>query len=230
MVSIFIFASCERDGNFTSENAKSKNKQDEYLIDFYESQTFNRMKLSDWFEVDCIITKERVHYVLNENNINVPIINLKIENIQGKFIGIIEALSYKKPNGVTDFNILLRNFEKFDFNTKTGSISLIDINENLLYLKTKILNEKIINVTPYVTFHNEYSRTRHPRHPMDTNGDGNVTFSECYSYANAACQTDPECYAMCYLAGDAAGWVISGMGPLCQAAIAAACVVTAWNN
>jgi hypothetical protein len=233
MISILIFVSCEKDDNFISEDSNNQiytkmNLKNKYLTDFYKSETFNKMSLSSWFKADYSITKEKVYYILNENGVSVPIINLKIENSQGDTIGIIEALSYKNKKGITDYNILLRNFENFDFNKLTGSISLIDINSNLKYLNAKVLNKEIVRIIPYIQFQN--ASTNAKEHPMDTNGDGNVTFSECYAYANAACQTDPDCYTMCYLIGDAAGWVATGTGPLCQAAIASACVVTAWNN
>ncbi|MCO6173519.1 hypothetical protein NHF50_00520 [Flavobacterium sp. NRK F10] len=211
-----------------SDALKSNYFEENYFLDFYNSETFNSTDFSKWFGIsDFELTTSRIVYVKNDSGIDIPVINIVLEDNAGKIIGMLEAISYINNNGNTDFNILLRNYILFDFNNYTGNISLIDLNEDIDYLSANIVNNEIIEIIPNINFVvNEIGKT----HPMDTDGDGNVTFSECYANANSACQTDPECYTMCYFVGDAVGWVVTNMGPLCQYAISTACLVTAWRN
>ncbi len=234
---LFSVISCENEKILDTKSSNSEklftknnsNEEEEYLANFYNSNTYKSLDFSTWLKTEnYTIFAERIVYTKNDLGDDVPVVNIAIQNENNKVIGFIEAVSYINQEGIIDFNILLRNFSSYDFENQTGIITLIDVNEKLEYLSTEIIDGVIIEVNPNIEFTNINSSSK--RHPMDKNGDGNVTFSECYAYTNAACQTDPECYTLCYLGGDAIGWVVTGAGPLCQYAISSACVVTAWNN
>jgi len=228
LIPIFVLIqSCENnDINFSEDNFSSE----AYLNKFYNSRSYNNLNLNSRFEATNINAKEsQITFIKNEQNIDVPIINIFIKNNAGILIGKIEAVSFVDKKGNTDFNILLRNYEKFNINKKKGSITLTDITENFVFAKASIRNGEI---TKRISFNNPnkfLSKTHRTTSPMDLDGDGNITWSECYKYANDACQTDTGCYSMCYFFSDAVGWVVSGAGPLCQGAIASVCVVTAWR-
>jgi hypothetical protein len=221
---IFIQSCGSDDLNLPKENFSYKI----YLNKFVNSNSYKNLILDSIFESTNYIAEDaKISFIKNEMNVDVPIINIYIKNHKNILIGKIEAVSFIDEYGNIDFNILLRNFEKFDFNQNNGSITLIDITENFKFVKANIKNDKVIKRISYNNPKEFLLKTQ--KHPMDINGDGNVIWSECYKHANDACQTDAGCYAMCYFLSDAVGWVVSGAGSLCQGAIATACVVTSWK-
>lgn len=217
----------------TTSKITAQNDNDQIILDkLFNSETYLNSDLKKWFTADdgINLTDYRISIRQNEDGVDVPIITIIIRNDSGTVIGSLEAISYKDNNEVLNFNILLRNFEKMDLVNGTGNIYMTDLNEGYTYANATIENKSLVNVETYksLTGKNSISLTA-KRKPADLNGNGDVTFAECYMYMNQAIQSNPTTYTLCYFVGDAIGWVITEWGPLCQYSVAASCVViSAW--
>jgi hypothetical protein len=219
--------------NKSTNKIVAQNDTDQIILDkLFGSETYLNSDLKKWFINDngINLTDYRISIKQNEDGVNVPIITLIIRDDSETVIGSLEAISYKDNNEVLNFNILLRNFEKMDLVNGTGNIYMTDLNEGYTYADATIENKNLVSVETYksLTEKNSISLTA-KRRPGDLNGNGDITFAECYMYMNQAIQSNPTTYTLCYFVGDAIGWVVTGWGPLCQYSVAASCVViSAW--
>ncbi len=214
--------------NKTASKIVAQNENDQKVLDqLFNSETYLNSDLQKWFtnNQSFNLTDYRVSSKPNEDGVDVPIITLIIRNDGGNVIGSLEAIGYKNADQVINFNILLRNFEKLDLSTGNGSVSLTDLNESITYASGIIENKKLVRVENYTTPNSSTLPSTSKRKPADLNGNGDVTFSECFMFMNQAIQSNPDTYTLCYFVGDAIGWVVTGWGPLCQYSVAASCVV-----
>lgn len=233
---ITLFVSCDSNDEITqveevqsSITTLSRSSDNDYLNELISSPTYNGMDLSNYFSenLSTIIdtSKFKIAYLENENNEEIPMISLPIfKSTDNKLVGSLDAVRQIDSIGNIDYVILFRNFEEMDFDSGSGEVFLVDVNLDYKYVTFTIEEYEIMEVVPHGDFIDESELDYSKVNPFDTNGDGNVTFSECYFTANSACGGDPECYTVCYGIGDAAGWVITTAGPLCQSSIALACV------
>lgn len=193
-------------------------------------------------------TKATVNYS-DDGNKTVKL-NIPQFNSNGILIGSLEAIKkatstyFKLPND-NNYFMNYRDFLKFDFNSLTGYIDFYDCNYDNYKFNSIIYSNGISKsynfiscpksiLTKYqglIEFNSNSInslKTAGKRVPCDSNGNGNVSFSECYSCFNGSCASNPTCYTMCYGAGDVLGWVSPAPGiPMCQVSIGLACVYIA---
>lgn len=153
--------------------------------------------------------------------------NFDLENLEGeiKLIDlnydshIINELDYEKGvNKSATFNLI----PQFVLN-KYANI----IEKNSKYLLEKnnsLILDQIDNIkTGKGKLSSAISSAKHV--PCDYSGNGDLSFSECYRCFNSACQTNSDCYTLCYGIGDAIGWVASRPHiPYCQTSIGISCI------
>ena len=210
--------------------------------DFVMSKDFTKNSFINVKKFD--LTKAFVNY--SEDDYKTPKINLPVFDLKGKLLGSLEAVKkssstyIKLPNDNSYF-IMFRDFNNFNFETLTGKILMYDNNyDNYLfntinYEKGNSISYNFVNCpieikekySDIISFNSSnLSKLPGRKVPCDSNGNGNVSFSECYFCFNGACSSNPTCFTMCMGIGDAAGWTALGF-PHCQASIGLACVYIA---
>ena len=224
----------------------TENKEDYLIHEFLKSNDFQRNQLMSYKLID--FERSSVYYLNDEKD--KPIINI-IFTDAAKIIGSVEAIKNESekillPNNGKYF-MVYRDYTTFDFNDMSGSIKLFDLNyDNHFFgygeLNSGLLNASFFNPMPSNIL-NKYEKVlainrtnlntpnkktlsgKSESILCDGNGNGNVSFSECYKCFNNACGSSETCIVMCYLIGDGAGWSISPVKiPWCQTSIAAACI------
>jgi hypothetical protein len=223
LITLTLVSSCNKDDRNESIN------EENYISQFFLSKSFIETDFEkELNERSLTFSNTFIKYTTNEKNISVPVVYSFIYSGK-KLVGAIEGVRFNKSLNSSNFNILLRDFSKYNAKEASGSIILRDLTEAIDFFSMEINNGEVVKVNSFIDSNNNSESLETRNHPMDTNKDGNVTFSECYKYANNACSNDPDCFTLCYGVGDAAGWVLGGF-PQCQAAMGAACVYTAAVN
>lgn len=203
----------------------------------YTNNTFLNVKKFD-------ITKAKISY--SQDNFKTPKIYLPLLNSSNVLIGSLEivkkaTLKLKLPNDGNYF-IMYKDFTNFDFKSLNGTISMYDNNydnylfNTIYYSKgnptshtfVKCPQEILQKYSDIITYNSNAITSNKFNGLCDSNHNGNVSFSECYFCFNGSCASNPDCYTLCYGAGDVLGWTISGAGfPLCQGSIGLACIYIA---
>lgn len=221
---------------------------DPLIMEFIQSKDYQFNELLSCKSIDY--DKSRVSYV--DEDINKPVITLVFQK-NGQIIGSIEAIknsneNIKLPNSGSFF-MIYRDFEQLDFTEFNGEIELIDLNyDNYIIGNAELVSGRVTNSVynpisqdllgkykdliidnrTYFESKKDLVKTGETSKSQtlcDSNNNGDISFGECYRCFNTACQSQEMCYTMCYLIGDAAGWVISPLSiPWCQTSIAASCI------
>lgn len=190
-----------------------------------------------------------IHLVLKKNDKIVAIVdaikntnkNISLPN-DGKYFMLFRDVSN------FDFNTLAGNIKIIDLNYDSHVINQLSYNKgvnvssrfnalpisilkkyenviikNKVYLSTKNKNSVSNLNKAYKMSYSSNNLTPPKVVPCDANHNGDLSFSECYACMNGACQTNSDCYTLCYGLGDVVAWVTTGI-PYCQASIGAACI------
>lgn len=233
--SISIFISCLKD-------SETNTPQEILIKDFinspdYKSNSFLR-------NLNLNFTDAKLFYV--ESDKSKPVIDIPIFNC-GDLIGVLEVIKNNNLNILLPNNghyfMLYKDFSNFDFNTGTGEIKLNDLNyDNLTFnqinyikgiyarhdfkgIPDTILKKYNNLIEKNKLYFSQKSKLNNLKSQLlcDENGNGNLSFSECYKCFNNSCASTAQCYTLCYGIGDVAGWVL-GSYPVCQASIGASCI------
>jgi hypothetical protein len=237
-----IFATILLTCNLTFSQSKLTDEEMKMITNFINSPdyTSNNFLSSKKFDT----SKAKISY--SEDGFKTPNIYLPLFNKSNMLIGSLEivkkeTLKLKLPNEGGYF-IMYRDFTNFDFTSLSGKIAMYDNNyDNYLfntinYSKGKSTSYLFVNCPTeilekydsIITYnHNVLERNKY-NGLCDTNHNGNLSFSECYSCFNGSCASNPECFTLCYGIADTLGWVSPAPGiPMCQASIGVACVYLA---
>lgn len=234
--------------SFSLENLlkTSQLKEDDLISMVVHSSEFSLNPLVTGKIVD--LTKSSVSY--NEGDKGKPVVTIVLLN-ENEVVGSVEAIpikdeNFKLPNDAKYF-MLYRDFTEFDSSLLSGNINFYDMNYDnhhigeIIYDKKIATKVKIQGLTAEIKF--KYNKIIHSNSLYlksksstkmaiasseynglcDGNGNGNLSFAECFSCFNQSCATMPECFTLCFGIGDTFSWVVLGM-PYCQAAITASCV------
>jgi hypothetical protein len=182
------------------------------------------------------------------------VINIPFSD-NGSFKGVVQAiplpasLSNVLP-GNEHYLIVLLDYKAYDTISKTGNIKLRDLNyDGYVPVELSVINGTISNLTTLnmpEALKEKYSSLLKKKdlgnpifqggseqakattgHYCDTNGNGNVTFGECFSCLSVACAGNQQCAILCALVNVGGTWMI-GL-PACTASMAASCVwISIW--
>ncbi len=253
LLGIILF-SCSKENELVVENSIQNKivlengiiKENILVTEYRNSSDFKNNNLLK--NTDFDFSKSEIIYI--DNNINLPI--LKIPTfLNGNLVGVLDVIKNKNskiflPNN-NEYFVMYRDFSKFNFKNNSGQIIFKDLNyDNLtfnnitynkgVYLKNYFTKTPISTLEKYndVLYKNKLflktikNNQLAKRLPCDGNGNGNLSFSECYSCFNSSCASSPDCYTLCYGIGDVLGWVSPAPGlPMCQGSIAASCIYLA---
>jgi hypothetical protein len=193
--------------------------------------------------------KPEIHVVLKKNNKIVAIIdaikntnvNIELPN-NGKYFMLHRDLSnfdLVKLDG--EIKLVDLNYDNHVFNLLTYSkgannralvypvpqrvlnkyADIISKNHKYFVAKKLLIQAREQDGRGYVNQKIMFASTS--KVPCDLNRNGNLSFSECFMCMNGACQTNSDCYLLCYGIGDVIGWV-GFRFPHCQASIGTACI------
>jgi hypothetical protein len=224
----------------------SQQLSDSLIQEFLNSQDFYDYVHLTQLQLAGTINYEKCSVSFIENDTSMASITIVYFN-NGELSYTIEA--HRKLNGNillprgAKYFMLLRDFHNYNASTGNGSITLYDLNyEEHPYLQANLENGSITETTftplpesilshyesisswnlDYIQSLSEEERVA--KRVCDLNGNGNITFSECYTCFNRACAADPNCNTHCYLFGDVVGWVTIPGYPMCQTSIALSCI------
>jgi len=138
----------------------------------------------------------------------------------GVQVAIIEAVDLETlgylPQGDT-YALNLIDCVDFDFNSKTGNVRMIDLNYNyFLHSNITIKNDVILEWEAIALAYDDNEKLKSPNGVYslcDSNGNNNISFSECYKCGVDAISADGFSLLVCAIAS-----------PHCLGSLAAACV------
>lgn len=221
---------------------------DPLIMEFIMSKDFQTNELLSCKTIDY--DKSNVMY-FNDSKLK-PIITVVFSE-NGRIIASVEAIknyneNIKLPNENKYF-MLYRDFERFDFNSLSGTIRMHDLNyDNWLFSRGEIFGNEVIKADYFPVQNNilykyddvisenlNYINKRKfddekiiesKAAPLlcDANNNGNISYSECYSCFNEACKQSEMCSILCYFIGDYIGQKVFPRIPMCQTSISAACI------
>jgi hypothetical protein len=225
MISAVFFA-CSKNSSELDEI------QDPVVLKFLSSETFARFK-------NTIESKGKISYkeiksgILKYGNEEISVLGIPLFS-KGKKVGIIEVIDLKSseylPNG-DSYALNLVDMTNFNLQTSTGRISMYDLNYDcFLHSKFEVKNNLIKSFTSNdlpIPLLNKYKRGSRlkgapspdkDKHlpPFDDNGNGDISFTECYKGINEAIDRDGFSSFVCDV--PIAGWAS------CWASVSAACV------
>lgn len=192
-----------------------------YLTALTESNVFKESKVFNKNHVD--LTRSTVTY-LESIDSDLPILSVLIAE-EEKIEGIVEGFKVPKDerhrtySGKDEYLLMYKDYSDFDFKTISGKLRLYDVN-----FSDKLIAEAIIEKGSVIKM-NTYGNPKLKNIqaiPCDTNGNGNLGYSECTDCFHDACENDPECNELCLWA-DVAGILVTGAFAGCSDAILIAC-------
>lgn len=218
-----IFMACSKD------NSEIDAIQDPVIVKFLESKTFLRAKTTIE-SYGTIAYNEIQSGIINHGELKISVIGIPIfEN--GVKIGVVEAVDLKTdkflPYG-DSYALNYENIKKFDLKTLTGTIEMADLSydnyvHSVIEVKNNLIKSYKYNLMP-LALKSKYMAISNPNKLKslkaevlcDGNGNGNVSWGECYHCLKEAIDANGYSQAVCDI--PIAGWVS------CPASVAAACV------
>jgi lipopolysaccharide export LptBFGC system permease protein LptF len=243
-----VFIACQKNQAENSELQipdKFSSVEKKMITQFLNSSEYSRVAkatFKDFGKLD--LTNSSIDYV--ENNQNKPVLNLVFMS-SNKVRGFLQVIPIKKsidnvlPNN-EHYAMLLVNYKKYNTDSKTGDIELVDLNyDNFLAASLKVNNASIEEIkgndmpTDILT---KYSSLKKKAdlgnpiyslssvvHPCDKNGNGNIGFGECMSCMTSACNGEPTCAVFCAIVNVAG--IGTSTGGQCTISMLAACTYIA---
>lgn len=226
ILTVLVVISCNREGS-TEEilNPKIENLLNSKTLARHSSfiNSFGDIKKDKILYQEIII--ENVSY----DYFNVPLYK------NGEEIAYLEIAKIKNtqflPNN-DEYLINLVDKSKYDRINKIGKIEMYDVNyDNYKHSTIIAKNDKIVDWNSKglsKNLRNKYSKIINPkkrlnlaaRHLCDYNGNGNISFSECYSCIDNAIETNATSSTICWAAqfwGPRASW--------CGVSVAVSCSI-----
>jgi len=209
-------------------------KMNPVVVEFINSKTFLRVK-SDIEAYGAINYKEIMSGTVTYDTLKISVIGVPVFN-NGKKTGILEVVDLKTdkylPHG-DSYAMNFVNVRNFDLKTLTGELEMIDMNyENFIHSNFQIEQNSIISckyhglptaqVERYKQFNNpNKAKSLKSQQLCDSNGNGNVSFTECYKclsdaidangFSKFICDTPIAGWASCWASKSAACVYISAM-------------------
>ena len=171
----------------------------------------------------------------------------------GVFEGVIQAIRIPAElNNVLPGNehyiMILYDYREYDTSDKTGDIKLVDLNYDdwvplemtvasgvITNLNTYFMPDSIVEKYSYLLkkkdlgnpIYSEENDYELKTHFCDQNGNGNVTFGECFRCMASACFGNQQCAILCGITNFAGQWLIGTQ--TCSVSIATSCVwISIW--
>jgi len=163
----------------------------------------------------------------------------------GGFDGVIQAILLPSQyNNVLPGNehyiMILYDYRAYDSSDKTGNIKLVDLNYDdwvpiemtvasgvMTNLNTQFMPDSIVAKYSYLLKKKDlgnpiYNEETNKAHPCDTNGNGNVSFGECFTCLAGNCFGNQSCATLCGIINIAGQFLIGVQA--CTVSMAASCV------
>lgn len=209
IVALALFNACD----MTQEIAPSESPE---INQFLSSSTFQRVKpsIAKYGDVDLSHIK---HEVLNKDQVKISTFRIPLTK-NGQHVGTIIAVDLKSK-GFLPFDdtyaVNLENYSNFNQKSQTGIVEMIDLNyDNYVHSKINIVNNKITKwegngLSPEIRV--KYAKLRKgnkssPKtYTCDTNRNGDISFSECYSCVKQSIELDGTTSFVCDI--PIGGWI-----------------------
>ena len=221
---------------FVSTNNKLSARQGIPSINaFISSDTYLRHK--NFIEANGQMDLDNMQYKkinVNEQNYDLFIIPITNEN---QIIAKLEVLDLKGTNYLPNndkFALNYADLSNYDLNTDNGTIKLYDLNfDNFLHSQISVSNGIFTSYNSTglsQDLKDKYSSVANKNPPQnvscDGNGNGDVSFSECYKCISVAIQMNSLSISICEI------FHVSGLPwwGSCEMSTAAACVVISATN
>ncbi len=141
----------------------------------------------------------------------VPVLYIQfagVYNGKKKVVGQLQAIKVREDYSGLPRNgrylMLFKDLRQFNADNSSGTIRVYDLNyDEYLSGEAVVNNWTVNNYTPFPVpdqVSAKYNLTGRAAHPCDANGNGNVTFGECFSCMMGACMRDTECRTLCLIA------------------------------
>ncbi len=203
------------------------------LIQEFENSTdfsfLNQNPLVSRYEL-----KEGGAYVKYEDQTSKPVIFVPMQFRDTKMLaGYFEAAkaktSYTQIPNKGKYFVIWRDYSQFNFDAQAGTIDYYDANYD--YYLSGTVHITPSGFTSWITYdmpediRRKYNHGISPgpdktliekTHPCDLDKNGDVTFGECYKCIRDACNSNPDCMAICDF-----------FGPLCRSQIRISCAIIA---
>jgi len=216
-------------------------QEKEALINQFKSSPEFERVLKDFGTLgEADFSNAAVNYI--EANGKYPYGTLKFQT-EGKTIAVLEFVPVPEkldrvlPNN-DRYAMQLIDFRKFDANAGNGMIESYDLNyDNGRIAEIAVENRKLARFEVFEITEEIMQKykgliplagaTEEERkaHLCDYNGNGNLSFAECYKCTKTICHGDPECDFLCTLLNYAGSYV--GAPKACHLSFAASCIVIA---
>lgn len=159
--------------------------KEEYVNRFLESSKsetiINKLKNYGTFDKnDCTL----ISRVLEEENLNILTFKIMSRNNVAGYLQVIEK-------GNLWFHQFI-SLASYSFEVNSGKVIYYDLVQNTTTMTMVVKNDKLIESIPGNSNYGNQSQgvISSKLNPMDTNKDGNVSFSECYKVVNDAIDAD----------------------------------------
>ena len=242
---LFIFISlilfnCDNSEGIIQNDLAFKNQ---IIQNFINSEDFTKSKYGNY-----PINKELTTFsILELEDKKIPVITVFFGNGNENYLGYLQSFkltekeSKKKalPNN-RDYVMAYTDFSNFNMKTKTGKITVCDVNyDNSIFYSANFNNNTIEKtefkrVDPkilrkYNYFDESVFEAKAVPDSCSGGSDGDVSWGECRNCLSTICYQDPGNCGEQLLLTDMLGYM-SGWGPIGSNSIAVACVYIAWNN
>jgi hypothetical protein len=194
-------------------------------------------------EVDMV--KSNIIYA--DDNVSKPVINVVFtsDRVVKGIIRAVPLLSHQ--DNVLPQNeryvMSLLDYRKYDLATKTGVIKVIDLNyDNHIPLDLSVGNSIVTNMVvtdlpeSIITKYRYLLKKKDLGNPIyknsqgrsdgrycDLNGNGNVTWTECYTCLARSCQSNQNCSFLCGFTNVVGGYTSNGVNT-CSTAMSLSCI------
>ena len=186
---------------------------------FYENTIFNSFGTVNFNKslVETIVVDNKEYYILN-------IAICDDENIVGQVIGIQLSNCSQKLNTGHTYGMIFRDLRDFSLDSKSGIVLDYDLNYDSYNCGYMIIEDNyIIDIKSFdMPYHIEekysFKRMTYSKsvHPCDGNGNGDISFGECYSCLKEAIDSHGDTEFLC----DAMDVLF-----MCSSAVAASCLI-----
>jgi len=157
----------------------------ESLVESFLTNTESMLILQKIKPYGIFNSKECVLVQRNLIDDKLNILNFKIVN-DDKIAGYLQVIQ----NGKTIFHQFI-SLSNYNIEKKSGEVICYDLKSGLKAMTMYVENDKLIkSAIGEIEYNNDGTTTSSKRNPLDTNGNGDVTFFECYKAVNEAIDAD----------------------------------------
>lgn len=234
---------------FTNIIFSQGNEMDDLLISqFVNSSEYNRVinlyngtlgqrdvEKSNVTYIDDNLAKPVINIVLSSNNTVKGVLKAipvpeRFDNVlpgnERYVMTLIDYRSYNAENLTGNIQVVDANYDNhvpLDILVESSiitSVSVNDLPEGILQKYSGLLKKRDLGNPIYDNPENQIEG----RHHCDLNGNGNVTWSECFTCMVRACSSNQQCAVLCGITNVVGSYVGSGGAGACTVSMAASCV------